>query len=228
MGNNLKCNLLQEYLKRFIICNLGLIIFAFGNFLGVKAASAGTNAWNTLGIGLADTLNLSFGTATLLVSGIVVLIDIIGKGKIGFGTLLNATVIAYFSDIFLKICTFIPDAPNNFVGSLYTLAGQTFISFSMILYMKAELGCGPRDTLMVIIGQKMPKTPIGLVKFIVEIGVLVVGFILGAPVGIGTVLVMALQASIFQFACKVCSFEPRAINHEDFADTFRRFAGKMS
>ena len=215
-----------EYLKRFSVCLLGLFFYAVGNFLGVKAGSAGTNAWNTLSLGLVETAGISFGTAGLIISFIVIGIDVIGKGKIGFGTLMNAVVISIFADILLNNLTFIPVAPNNIVGALYTLIGQSVISFATILYMKPALGCGPRDTLMVIVGRKFPKAPIGTVKFGLEVAVLVVGIVLGAPFGIGTVLVMALQAAIFQFVCRICRYEPRDIVHEDFADTYRRFMGK--
>ena len=215
-----------EYLKRFSVCLLGLFFYAVGNFLGVKAGSAGTNAWNTLSLGLVETAGISFGTAGLIISFIVIGIDVIGKGKIGFGTLMNAVIISIFADILLNNLTFIPVAPNNIVGALYTLIGQSVISFATILYMKPALGCGPRDTLMVIIGRKFPKAPIGTVKFGLEVAVLVVGIVLGAPFGIGTVLVMALQAAIFQFVCRICRYEPRDIVHEDFADTYRRFMGK--
>ena len=215
-----------EYLKRFSVCILGLFFYALGNFLGVKAGSAGTNAWNTLSLGLVETTGITFGTAGLIISFIVIVIDIIGKGKIGFGTLMNAVIISILSDVLLNLLVFIPEAPNSIVGALYTLAGQTVISFATILYMKPALGCGPRDTLMVIVGRKFPKAPIGTVKFAVELAALLVGLLLGAPFGIGTVLVMTLQAVIFQFVCRICRYEPRDIVHEDFVDTYRRFMGK--
>ena len=50
------------------------------------------------------------------------------------------------------------------------------------------LGCGPRDTLMVIIGKRFPKAPIGFIKFCMELVVLLIGVLLGAPFGLGTVL----------------------------------------
>ena len=53
----------KTYAKRFLICILGLAFFAFGNLLGVKAGSAGTNAWNTLALGCGprDTLMVIIG-----------------------------------------------------------------------------------------------------------------------------------------------------------------------
>ncbi len=216
----------KEYIKRFFICALGLAVFSVGNVFGVLAGSAGTNAWNTLALGITGSTPISFGTATLLISITIILIDVIFKGKIGFGTLMNALLIATFSDIFLKLLSFIPAAPNQFIGVLYTLFGQTLISFATILYMSPGLGCGPRDTLMVIIGKRFPKAPIGVIKFCMEIAVMLIGVLLGAPFGIGTVLIMALQASIFQLACRVCRYEPRDAVHEDIPQTLRRIAGK--
>ena len=140
-----------EYLKRFTVCLLGLFFYAVGNFLGVKAGAAGTNAWNTLSLGFVESAGITFGTAGLIISFIVIGIDLIGKGKIGFGTLMNGVLISIMSDILLNHITFIPEAPNNVIGAIYTLVGQTVISFVTILYMKPALGCGPRDTLMVIV-----------------------------------------------------------------------------
>jgi uncharacterized membrane protein YczE len=131
----------KEYIKRFFICALGLAVFSVGNVFGVLAGSAGTNAWNTLALGITGSTPISFGTATLLISITIILIDVIFKGKIGFGTLMNALLIATFSDIFLKLLSFIPAAPNQFVGVIYTLFGQTLISFATILYMSPGLGC---------------------------------------------------------------------------------------
>ena len=137
---------------------------------------------------------------------------------------MNAFLIAWFSDLFLGIFRFLTTAQNQLVGAALTIIGQTIISFSTILYMSPGLGCGPRDTLMVIIGKRFPKAPIGVVKFCMELVVMLIGVLLGAPFGIGTVLIMFLQASIFQLACRVCCYEPRNAVHEDLLDTIRRIA----
>lgn len=216
--------MIKEYMRRFFICALGLACFAIGNVFGIHAGSAGTNAWNTLALGISGTTSLSFGTVTLLISVLVVIVDIIFKGRIGFGTLMNAILISWFSDLFLELFRFLPTAQNQFIGAALTIIGQTIISFSTILYMSASLGCGPRDTLMVIIGNRFPNAPIGFIKFCMELVVMLIGVLLGAPFGLGTVLIMALQASIFQIACRICRYDPRNYVHEDFLDTIRRIA----
>lgn len=218
----------KEYIRRFLLCALGLACFSVGNVFGVHAGSAGTNAWNTLALGISGTTSLSFGTVTLLISVLVIVIDIIFKGRIGFGTLMNALLISWFSDLLLGIFDFLPYAQNQFIGAALTIIGQTIISFSTILYMWPGLGCGPRDTLMVIIGKRFPKAPIGFIKFCMELVVLLIGVLLGAPFGLGTVLIMALQATIFQFASRICHYDPRNFVHEDILDTIRRITGHES
>jgi len=215
-------NMLRTYSKRLAICILGLFLFGVGNFFGVKAGVAGTNAWNTLALGLAEALGGTFGTGNLIVSLVIITIDLLGKGKLGIGSILNALLIPIFSDLLLTVFSFVPSAPNPYVGALYALIGQTILSFATILYMKPALGCGPRDTLMILIGNRFPRAPIGAAKFTMELGALLVGLLMGAPFGLGTVLVMILQASIFQMACKVTRYEPRSVVHEDFIDTWRK------
>ena len=218
----------KEYIRRFLLCALGLACFSVGNVFGVHAGSAGTNAWNTLALGISGTTSLSFGTVTLLISVLVIVIDVIFKGRIGFGTLMNALLISWFSDLLLGIFDFLPYAQNQFIGAALTIIGQTIISFSTILYMWPGLGCGPRDTLMVIIGKRFPKAPIGFIKFCMELVVLLIGVLLGAPFGLGTVLIMALQATIFQFASRICHYDPRNFVHEDILGTIRRITGHES
>ncbi len=212
----------QAYCKRFAVCALGLILCGFASGLGAMAGSTGSNAWNTLSLGLAGRLPLTFGMANFAVSLVIILIDVAGRGKLGFGTVMNVVLIAVFSDVSLVVLDFLPSAEgNSLLGVIYALAGQTLLSFASLLYMIPALGCGPRDTLMVLLGKQVPKVPIGAVRFCIEALALICGLLLGAPFGLGTVLAMALQSAIFQLACRVTKVEPRAIVHEDFAETIR-------
>lgn len=214
----------KQYLKRIAICVFGLALFGLGNACGVMAGDVGTNAWNTLSIGVSDTFHISFGMTNLLIGLVVIVIDLIGRGKIGLGSILNIAVISYFSDFWIRLLSSFGFGSGTITGIIFTLAGQIILSVSTIIYMIPELGCGPRDTLMIIVGKKFPDVPIGIVKFCVEVLVLIVGILLGAPFGIGTILVMALQASIFQACCRIFRFEPRSLVHEDLLDTIRNIS----
>ena len=148
---------MKGYGKRIALCICGLLLYALGNFFGVIAGSAGTNAWNTLSIGLSGSLNISFGTASFAISLAIIVVDLVFKGKLGLGTVMNVVLISIFSDWMLAAFTFLPAAEGGALGVVYTLIGQVVLGFATILYMTPGLGCGPRDTLMLIIGKKFPK-----------------------------------------------------------------------
>ncbi|MBP5744560.1 MAG: hypothetical protein J6W44_06610 [Oscillospiraceae bacterium] len=215
--------LAKEYLRRFAVMCLGLVVYGLGNAFGVLAGSAGTNAWGTLNIGVSKFFGFSYGTASLVIGLAIIVIDLIGRGKIGFGSILNIFIISVISDTWIRLIRVLPPPGNMAAGVGYSLIAQVIIAFATVLYMSPALGAGPRDTLMILIGKKLPKVPIGAVKFGIEVFALLAGVLLGAPFGLGTVLAMALQASIFQLACRICRFEPRSVKHEDVLDTIRRF-----
>ena len=204
---------------------LGLVVYGLGNAFGVLAGSAGTNAWGTLNIGVSKLFSFSYGTASLVIGLAIIVIDLIGRGKIGFGSILNIFIISVISDTWIRLIRFLPPPGNMLAGVGYSLIAQVIIAFATVLYMSPALGAGPRDTLMILVGTKLPNIPIGVVKFGIEMFALAAGVLLGAPFGLGTVLAMALQASFFQFACRVCRFEPRRVKHEDVLDTIRRIRG---
>ena len=79
---------------------------------------------------------------------------------------------------------------------------------------------------MILIGKRFPKVPIGTFKFAIEAVALLAGALMGAPFGLGTVLVMVLQASIFQLVCRVLRYEPRNVHHEDVAETWRKWKAR--
>ncbi len=218
----MKRKLAKDYLRRFAVMCLGLVVYGLGNAFGVLADSAGTNAWGTLNIGVSKLFSFSYGTASLVIGLAIIVIDLIGRGKIGFGSILNIFIISVISDTWIRLIRFLPPPGNMLAGVCYSLIAQIIIAFATVLYMSPALGAGPRDTLMILVGKKLPNIPIGIVKFGIEVFALAAGVLLGAPFGLGTVLAMALQASFFQFACRVCRFEPRSVNHEDVLDTIRR------
>lgn len=217
---------IKGYLLRILFCSAALALYGFSNLIGVKAGGAGTNAWNTLALGISGKSGLSFGTATFMVSLVIIIIDIVGKGQLGLGTVLNIILIPVFSDLFLILFSWLPTASGVITGTILSLIGQTLCSFATIFYMMPEMGCGPRDTLMVLVGKRFPRVPIGVIKFCVELAVLLAGVLLGAPFGPGTVLIMVLQAAIFQMVCRILRFEPRDITHEVFRETFRNITGR--
>ena len=69
--------MIREYTKRFALCMTGLFCYSFGNVFSVKAGEVGTNAWNTLAMGISETAAVSFGTATMLISCVMSLMAVV-------------------------------------------------------------------------------------------------------------------------------------------------------
>ena len=88
------------------------------------------------------------------------------------------------------------------------------------------MDCGPRDSLMISIGKHWPQIPIGLARFCVECTVLVIGWLLGAPVGVGTVLFMFGVSFLLQLVFRLYRFDSKAVVPEAGAATLRRWLGR--
>ena len=80
--------------------------------------------------------------------------------------------------------------------------------------MKVGQGCGPRDTLLVALGKRLPRVPIGLVEVLLWAAVLLAGWLLGGPVGIGTVITTFGAGLVMQGIYSAIRFEPRSVAHD--------------
>jgi uncharacterized membrane protein YczE len=67
------------------------------------------------------------------------------------------------------------------------LLGIATIGLGSALYIGAELGTGPRDSLMVMLSRRA-KLRIGVARAIIEGTALVAGIVLGGTAGVGTAL----------------------------------------
>ena len=106
------------------------------------------------------------------------------------------------------------------------MAGIVITCLGQFLYMKACLSCGPRDSLMVGLGKRFPKVKIGTVNIVLLAMVQVVCFILGSPVGLGTIICVFGTGTITNIVFGFLKFEPRALKHESIIDTIA--AGKKA
>ena len=216
----------SEYFKRWCVCMAGLLLCGTGSYCTVQASAIGIGAWETFQTGLSLSTGILYGNCTVMVSFAIILIDLLLKGKIGIGTLCNAVIIGKTVDFWHLTFDFLPLAQTLPVGLLYLVCGQLLNAFGSYLYMKPALGCGPRDTLMVILAKRFPKVNIGIVRFCMELCVFFVGVLLGAPYGWGTLFAMGITSFIMQAVFKLCKFRARDVQHENLADTYRRIRRK--
>ncbi|MEJ1087016.1 hypothetical protein WDU99_01650 [Microbacterium sp. Mu-80] len=173
----------RDFLGRFVQLLIGLFLFGAGMALMVRAG-IGVAPWDVLAVGLVATTGLGFGLVTCLVAAVVLLLWIPLRQRVGLGTLLNAVIVGPSADVTLAL---VPAAGTPWIGAPMFFAGLVLLAFATGLYISADFGPGPRDGLMTGLVARTGK-PVWLVRTALEGSVLVIGFLLGGPVGVGTVL----------------------------------------
>ena len=175
-------NLKPKLSTLFFLC-FGLTLFGLGEGLLIVSFT-GASPWSVLAQGISLNVNLTIGTITLLISIGVLIMWIPLSQKFGMGTIFNALIIALMIDLCVK---FVP-TPTNYLSQLIlAVISVLIVGIGGGIYLVSNLGAGPRDGLMIGL-QKKTGLPIALVRAIIEISVVSIGWYLGGTVGVGTLL----------------------------------------
>ena len=177
-------NLLRDRLpRRLIQLYVGLVTFAFGEALIIQA-QLGVMSWDVLHQGLAKHFGLSIGQWSIVVGVLVLLLWIPLREKPGLGTVSNVLVIGACLDLFLRSVP-VPTSIGWRVGLL--LIGILINGVATAAYIGARFGPGPRDGLMTGL-VRVTHWPVGWIRTGIEVSVVVVGYLLGGNLSVGTVL----------------------------------------
>lgn len=213
----MKNNTAWDIAKNSITAALGLMLFGLGVHLTIQA-NIGVAPWDTLNMGLSKTFGILYGTASVIVSFTIIAIDILLRERIGIGTVLDAIVVGKTVDL-LNWLDIVPDMEDNFPVSIgMMLIGLFIMGLGQVVYMRAGLCCGPRDSLMLAINRRLKKLPVGAVSVLMMIIVLLVGWRLGGPIGIGTIVCTFGIGIMMQFAFVITRFEPKDVEHTGFLE----------
>ena len=202
--------------KQWLQIAAGLLVFAFGVHLTIYA-NIGLAPWDCLGMGISYHTPLNYGISMTLVAILVLGVDLLLKERVGYGTVIDALLTGNFVQIFNDL-NFLQENTSLWLGVIVMLVGFVFMALGMYVYMKAGQCCGPRDALLVGVGKRFPKIPIGYVQIGMWAVVLLAGWLLGGPVGIGTVLSTVGAGAVMQMVYNVIDFEPRQIKHRSLAE----------
>jgi uncharacterized membrane protein YczE len=184
----------------------GLWIFGTGEACLVHA-HLGNSPWTVLAEGVSKHTPLAIGTATIVISGLVMLAWVPLRQRPGIGTLANAVLIGVAIDVMLPVLP----GPGGIVARYgFVAAGIALVGLGSGLYLTARLGPGPRDGLMTGLHFRTGRS-LRLVRTVIEGGALIVGFALGGRVGVGTVAFALLVGPAVQAAVRVLGgLRPRA------------------
>jgi len=180
--------------KTLIYLIFGLILFGLGETLLVTA-NIGVSPWFVLHQGLSFKTGYSIGVTTFIVSIIVLLFWIPLKQKPGIGTILNTILISIVIDLSMP---YLPYPEKLILQLLQVIIGLIIIGVGSGFYLVANLGPGSRDGLMTGI-QKKTNLSFSLIRTIIELSAVGLGWYLGGIVGIGTVIYALGIGSLVSF-----------------------------
>jgi uncharacterized membrane protein YczE len=168
--------------RRLLRLASGLWLFGVGEAMIVHA-DLGNSPWTVFAQGVAIHTPLSIGTATIVLSFLVMAVWIPLRQAPGLGTILNAILIGIAIDVTLPL---LPATDGLGWRALLLAAGIAIIATGSGLYLTSYLGPGPRDGLMTALHHRTGRS-LRLWRTVIESLALIAGFLLGGVVGVGTV-----------------------------------------
>ncbi|MFF2753318.1 YitT family protein [Psychrobacillus sp. NPDC058041] len=186
----------KEFVWRWIFFVGGVILMALGISMTIKGQRFGIGPWDVFHVGLFKHLGLSIGTWAILTGILIVVLTMIGTKKFPqLGTWLNILFIGSFIDMFNWL---LPDV-NSYIGQLIIfILGVVVTGIGVGVYVSPNVGAGPRDSLMLLIMKKTGWS-IKTVRTSLEVLVALVGWALGGPVGLGTVIIAILLGQLVHY-----------------------------
>ena len=209
----------SRIVRQWLRIAAGLLVFALGVHLTIFA-NIGLAPWDCLGMGIAMHTPLNYGLAMSCMAVAILGIDLLLKERVGYGTVIDALLTGNFVQMYNDLNPF-PLNTNIWTGIALMTGGFVLMALGMWIYMKGEQGCGPRDALLVGLGKRVPKIPIGIVEILLWAAVLLGGWLLGGPVGIGTLISTFGAGLVLQCVYRIIRFEPRSIRHRDLLQVTR-------
>jgi uncharacterized membrane protein YczE len=188
--------------RRLVQLFAGLVLFGASLALLVRS-ELGLDPWDVFHQGLSIASGLSIGVCTIAAGVVVLLLWFPLRQRPGIGTVANVIVIGLALDAVLLV---LPTTTDPALRWTYLVVGIVLNGIATGLYIGAGLGPGPRDGLMV--GLARGGRSIRVVRTAIEVAVLVVGWLLGGTVGIGTVLFALTIGPIVHWTLPVLSLAP--------------------
>lgn len=174
---------------------VGLFLYGFSLAMMIRA-TLGVSPWDVLGLGGSLQTGIPFGFMTNIIGLIVLILWIPLRQRPGVGTILNVLLVGPSAEIGLVLLS---EPAQLWARILLFTGGLVLLAVASGLYLGARLGPGPRDGLMTGIHGRF-GLPIWLVRTAIEGTVLLLGWLLGGTVGLGTVAFALLIGPLINIA----------------------------
>jgi uncharacterized protein len=180
---------------------VGLAVLGLGIAMTIKGKTFGIGPWDVFHYGLFKQFGLTIGSWSIITGFIILAFtSLYTKSLPQLGAFLNMLLLGLFIDFFLYI---LPDPVTLLSQGIVFIVGIVVLGYGIGLYVTSGLGAGPRDGIMLLIVEKTGWR-IDWVRNGIEIAVLLLGWLLGGPVGIGSIVIAFMLGKMIQFSMPQC------------------------
>ena len=212
-------------LTNMLIAAVSLFVNGFGIYLTIQA-NIGVAPWDVLNLGISKTLGILYGTASIAVSCTILVIDILMREPIGIAMFIDAIVVGKAVDFF-NWTGIVPPCTSMLTAIPVMALGLFVLAYTQFTYMIASLGCGPRDTLLVGLAKRVKRVPIGAVSIALLSTATLIGWLLGGPVGVGTLICAFGAGPVMQLAFATVRFDATGVRHQRLTDSAKVFLSRL-
>lgn len=194
-----------------ILCAVAIVL--------MLQANIGVSPWSVLKQGLTNVTGMTFGTADVLTNVLIIAAAMILGERIGFGSVFCVFIPGPIIDV-IQHYELIPVQHSLLGGIIMMVAGIEVLALSTLVYMREELGSGPRDALMVALAKKTGRTA-GFCRICLDAVVVVAGWLMGGQVGIGTIISMFGTGTFIELTFRLVHISPKELGQESLGETLR-------
>lgn len=197
---------IKEVILRVVILLVGLTIAHLGVTLFLLT-DLGADPFNVLVQGIFRTLSgaakaewLTHGYTHIAICFLIILVLlIVDRSYIKIGTILCMVCGGPIIDFFTRLLSFIFAQERTLWFKLPILAlGCVILAFGMTIVIKSDAGTGPNDLVALVISEKSHRK-FGIVRIVVDVSFVALGFLLGGAFGIGTIVCACLVGPVAGF-----------------------------
>jgi hypothetical protein len=189
----------RKFAYDFSVIQFGFLLFGLSIDMTVQA-NLGLSSWDVLHMALTYHLPITLGESSIGVAALVVLVDVILREPLGWGTLANMVFIGVWVDV---LRPYVPRIlPILWLQVAYVLLAVLVMGFATAIYVGVDAGAGPRDSLMLAVS-RLRKTSLRWSRTAIELTVVCVGWLLGGPLWFGTVICAFAIGPAVQLAFRV-------------------------
>ena len=189
---------MYNILKRTLQLLLGLTLIGIGIALMVRS-NIGLGPWDIFHQGLSYQLPLTIGQVSQAVGLLILAGLLVVRIRVGWGTLCNIILIGLIIDLVLWWLPVVPFFP---IAVLTFCLGIGMCGVGSGMYIGAQLGAGPRDSVMLWLSERT-GWPIRRVRTGIEISVMSIGWLMGGQIGLGTILFALGIGPVVQWSLQV-------------------------